>query len=104
LVIETTVVGLPKPLLISSTPTALGPDEGNGSLDLNGCTIDECVTALYGLVAVPDNVTRPAWVVSQFTNLGQLRGHKLHHVHKCAPASAVPANVQRVVDEGLVTA
>lgn len=83
LVIETNVVGLSKPLLISSMPTALGPEEGNGSLDLDGHTAADAVKELYGLVAVPQDFTRPAWVVNQFTTLGQLDGHKLHHVHKC---------------------
>lgn len=83
LVIETELRGATKAVLICALPTALGPDEGNGSINLDGYTAADAVKELYGLIAVPDHVTRPAWVVSQATTLGELSGHKLHHVHVC---------------------
>lgn len=79
LVIETKVRGCTKPVLIEQFPTALIElDIGDGDSPM-----------LYGLVAVPTNVTEEGWVVSQYTQLGQLVGHRLHRVHKCVTARAV---------------
>jgi hypothetical protein len=42
------------------------------------------------LVAVPNEVHRPAWVVGQRTTLAELVDHWLHRVHRCSKPSGDP--------------
>lgn len=80
---------------IESLPAALeGGNTMSGEPMLNGAELAEHVLKLYGLIAVPNDVTRPAWVVSQYTRLGTLVGHRLHRVHVCPEHDADWSRVQ----------
>lgn len=84
LVIETAVEGTTKPVLICAYPMALEERP-----ELNG-HVGERIGELFGMIAVPRDVTRPAWVVTQNTTLAQLHDVKLHQVHICQPIHHLP--------------
>ena len=91
LVIETKVEGASKPVMIELYPLAL--DERP---ELDGYVADR-IGELYGAIAVPDDVTAPAWVVTQYTTLGQLRSVRLHRVHVCQPVHHLPDELRKAV-------
>lgn len=104
LVIETAVQGGSKLVLIEMYPAAL-TDPSGVEFDISD---GASVAMLYGLIAVPVEATARAWVVTQYTELHELVGHKLHRVHVCsedlakrvfgAAASEPPSDVVQRVD------
>lgn len=94
LVLETKMVGADKLVQIEMYPAKLADRETGEDFDV---VEGDQIAMLYGLVAVPDDVTRPSWVVSQYTILGALVGHKLHRLHVCAEHSPLPSLMNAAV-------
>jgi hypothetical protein len=93
-VMQTEVANVPKPVLIESLPARVEHGEEGAPLSAAVEQFDpssgECWTWLYGLIAVPNEVHRPAWVVGQRTTLAELQDHRLHRVHRCPKPSGNP--------------
>lgn len=93
LVIETLVRGTTRPVLIESLPAHIESDGG----ELFDPSSGECWTWLYGMIAVPKEIHRPAWVVAQSTMIHELKDHRLHRAHVCRESEHVPTELREAV-------